>query len=258
VNRPVSLLVALSLLLLAATPAAAELTEKGDLFIRFDGGLAPNALPRSSPAPISVRIEGTIRQIAGDNPPALRHMEVAINRAGHLDTQGLPVCKRNRLRGASAAEALAACGSALVGGGGYTVRTTLPDQAETVNPGEILLFNSRDRGQETVLAQAFQSEPVPLERIFVFKIRHRRRGAYGYTVAADVPVGLSRHGYLKSIYLHLGRTYTYRGRRHSYLSAACPAPAGFGVASFPFAHASMSFVDGRTLASTLNRSCRVR
>jgi hypothetical protein len=257
-RRAVYFLAVLSLVLLAPAPAGAELTEKGNLFIRFDGALTPNALPRQSRVPISVRIEGMIRQIGGDSPPALRQMEVAINRAGHLDTKGLPVCKRNRLRGASSAEAIEACGSALVGDGGYTVGTTLPDQADTVSPGEILLFNSRNRGQATVLAQAFQSEPVPLERIFVFKIRHRRRGAYGYTVAADVPVGLSRHGYLKSIYLHLGRTYAYRGRRHSYLSAACPAPAGFSVAVFPFAHASMSFVDGRTLASTLTRSCRVR
>ena len=50
----------------------------------------------------------------------------------------------------------------------------------------------------------------------------------------------------------------YRGQRRSYLSATCDAPAGFPGATFPFAHASMTFADGRTLSSTLTRSCKVR
>lgn len=245
-----------ALLLAGATPAQAELSQKGNLFIRFAGGISPSALPRSTPAPVSVRVEGTIRKIGGDDPPALSHMEVALNRAGHLDTKGLPICKQSRIRHANTTEAIAACGSALVGSGGFTVRTNLPDQETTVTPGEILLFNGRSHGHTAVLAHAFQTEPVPIERLFVFDVRHTR-GTYGTVVSAKVPTGLSRYGYLSSIYLHLGRTYSYRGKRHSYLSASCSAPAGFNQALFPFAHASMSFDDGRTLSSTISRTCRV-
>jgi len=60
------------------------------------------------------------------------------------------------------------------------------------------------------------------------------------------------------ISLHLHRTYLFHNRLHSYLSAACSAPAGFTLASFPFAHASMTFADGQMLSSTLTRTCRVR
>jgi len=252
-----ALLVALLLLFTGATPAQAALTQKGNLFIRFDGGISPIALPRHERAPLSVRVEGTIRQLGGDSPPALRHMEVAINRAGHLETGGLPICKQSRIRSATAAEVLAACGASLVGSGGYTVHTTLPDQTDIVSPGEILLFNSRDHGQSAILAQASQTEPVPIERVFVFHIRHSG-GTYGTVIDADVPAGLSRHGYLKSIYLHLGRNYSSRGQRRSYLSASCAAPAGVRQALFPFARASMSFDDGRTLSSVISRTCRVR
>lgn len=256
--RAALLLLASPLFLLAGISSAqAALAQKGNLFIRFDGGISPRALPRHELAPVSVRVEGTIRQIGGDSPPALRHMEVAINRAGHLETRGLPVCKQSRIRSVTTAEAIAACGSSLVGSGGYTVRTTLPDQSDIVTPGEILLFNSRYRGHTAVLARAFETEPLPIERVFVFRISHSG-GTYGTTVSAEVPAGLSRHGYLHSIYLNLGRTYSYRGVRRSYLSASCAAPSGFNQALFPFAHASMSFDDGRTLSSTISRTCRVR
>ena len=45
----------LGLLFLCAPPASAELVAKGDLFVHFDGGISPNALPRDEKAPISVR-----------------------------------------------------------------------------------------------------------------------------------------------------------------------------------------------------------
>jgi hypothetical protein len=257
-SRGLSFLAALWLvLLLFSSPAHAELSQKGNLFIRFDGGIAPNALPRHTLAPVSVRVEGTIRQIGGDEPPALSHMEIALNRAGRLDTHGLAVCKQSEIRNADTTEAIAACGPALVGSGGYTVRLDLPDQEPTVTPGEILLFNGRSHGHSAIIAHAFQTEPVPGARVFIFRIHHTG-GTYGTVLSAQVPTGLSRHGYLKSIYLHLQRTYVYRGHRHSYLSASCAAPAGFDQALFPFAHASMSFAGGRTLSSTISRTCRAR
>lgn len=252
-----SVVALVTLLFASATPAQAELSQKGNLFVRFTGGISPGALPRSTAAPVSVRVEGTIRKIGGDDPPALSHMEVALNRAGRLDTKGLPICKQNRIRHADTTDAIAACGSSLVGSGGFTVRTNLPDQETTVTPGEILLFNGRSGGHAAILAHAFQSEPVPIERVFVFDIQRHSHGTYGTVVSAKVPTGISRHGYLNSIYLHLGRTYSYRGKRRSYLSASCSAPAGFSQALFPFAHASMSFDDGRTLSSTISRTCRV-
>lgn len=237
--------------------AGAALTQKGDLFIRFDGGISPKTLPRHSPVPISVRVEGTIKQIGGEDPPALNHIEIALNRAGLLETTGLPVCKQNRIRGETTAEAIATCGPALVGTGGYTVRTSLPNQEPTVSPGEVLLFNGRDHGHAAILAHVFQTEPIPVGRVFVFKIKHGH-GAYGNVVSADVPAALSSHGYLRSIYLQLQRRYTYRGKQRSYLSASCNAPAGFSQALFPFAHASMSFDDGSVLSSTISRTCRAR
>ncbi|HWO15929.1 MAG TPA: hypothetical protein VNM89_04380, partial [Solirubrobacterales bacterium] len=59
-GRPLK--IALAVTALAAVCAASafgELVQRGNLFIRFDGGITPNALPRKAPAPIAVRIEGT-------------------------------------------------------------------------------------------------------------------------------------------------------------------------------------------------------
>jgi hypothetical protein len=56
--------------------------------------------------------------------------------------------------------------------------------------------------------------------------------------------------------LRLNRRFSYRGKRRSYLSAGCPAPAGFSGASFPLVRASFGFAHGTTLTSVLTRTCK--
>jgi hypothetical protein len=237
--------------------ASAELTQKGNLFVRFDGGISPQALARRELTPIAVRIEGTIRVPAGQEHPSLRRIRIALNRSGHLDTVGLPRCRKVQIDSADTAAALAACAPSLVGSGGIVARTALPNQAPTTVRAEMLLFNAVVGGRSAILANIYQSEPSPITRLVVFKIRHSG-GPFGTVITGEIPPSITRNGFLKSIFLSLERRYVFRGRQRSYLGAACSAPAGFTVASFPFANASMSFDDGRTLSSTLTRTCRVK
>ena len=244
------------LLAFGAASAFGELVQKGNIFIRFDGGLSPTALPRTVRAPVGLRIEGRIRGLGGERPPRLRRIKIALNRGGRLRTRGLPVCRRKRLGVPTSAEALARCGPALVGAGGIVLRTALANQPAATLRGELLLFNSVVHRRPAILGHIFVANPTPATVLVVFEIR-RRAGAFGTTITAQLPPAVTRNVTLKSIFLQLKRLYTFRGERRSYLSAACAAPSGFPGATFPFARVSMIFGDGRNLSSTLIRSCRV-
>jgi hypothetical protein len=257
--RRVAVLLALMLGLLCATGvlARAELTASGNLFITFNGGIAPDALPRHRAAPITVSMAGKVRTLSGDKPPPLRNVTIALNRAGVLDTQGLPTCAKGQLEGSTGAQALASCAGALVGRGRYRARTTFPEQPTEATVGTILAFNAKLHGRQAILGQVYSIEPARSTSVIVFEIRHPA-GTFGTVLSGSVPSGLSKYSYLKRISLSLHRTYSYHGRLHSYLSAPCSAPAGLSKAAFPFVHASLSFADGRTLSATLTRTCKVR
>jgi hypothetical protein len=242
---------------LAASAANAELIERGDLFVKFRGGIFPAALPRHVKAPIRVSVDGTIKTLSGAQPPALRQISIAINRGGRVDTRGLPTCHRSEIEPATAREALAACRPALIGEGRYAAALALPEQASFPLQGRVLAFNAVVDGGRAILAHVYGNYPVPTSRVFVFRIR-RTQGTFGTVFTAALPVSLNRHGYLKKISLDLRRQFVYRGRKRSYLTAACAAPAGFNTAVFPFVRVGMTFDDGRRLSSTLIRSCRVQ
>ena len=250
------MLIAAALLALIVPLAQAELIERGDLFVNFKGGIAPNALPRTTPAPISVSVAGTVKTLSGERPPALRQIKIELNRGGRLDSSGLPRCRYGQLVAATPVQAMAACGDALVGEGLYRAQTAFPEQETFPSEGHILAFNAVYGGSSAILAHIYGHAPVPISRIVVFHIRHSP-GAFGTVLTGNLPDAVNHYGYVVGIGLRLFRRFEVHGQPRSYLSAACAAPAGFPSAVFPFARASMSFADGRTLSSTLTRSCRV-
>jgi hypothetical protein len=242
---------------LCASLAHAELTARGDLFVKFSGGITPDALPRDVRAPIAIQVAGTVRTLSGERPPALRGISISINRGGRLDARGLPLCQRREIEPSSTQEALARCGPALVGGGSYDADVAFPEQSAFPSHGRVLAFNALVGGKRAILAHVYGASPIPITRIIVFRIRETS-GTYGTILTGSLPASTNRWGYLRRINLSLHRNFTYKGQRRSYLSAACAAPAGFPGATFPFARASMRFADGRTLSSVLTRSCKVR
>jgi len=240
-----------------ASLAHAELVERGNLFVKFSGGIDPTLLPRHEPAPITVRVDGTVRTLTGERPPALRFISIAINRGGQIETKGLPLCRRSQIEVTTSARALKACGDALVGSGRYKAGVSFPEQDAFPLQGRILAFNARVHGQRAILAHIYGDNPYPNSRIFVFHIR-KTQGTYGTVLTAALPKAINRNGYLKRIVLNLRRDYIYKGEKHSYLTAACGAPAGSRIGVFPFVRVAMTFADGRKLASTLIRTCQVR
>jgi hypothetical protein len=244
-------------LVCGASMASAELVERGDLFVKFSGGIDPTSLPRHEHAPITVRVDGTVKTLSGDTPPALRFISIAINRGGRIETEGLPRCQRSQIEASTSKRALAACGEALVGSGRYKAGVSFPEQTTFPLQGRILAFNAIVDGQRAILAHIYGNKPYPNSRIFVFHIRESG-GTYGNVLTAALPKALNRNGYLKRIVLNLRRDYVSHGQRHSYLTAACGAPPGSRIGVFPFVRVGMTFADGRKLASTLIRTCQVR
>jgi hypothetical protein len=225
--------------------------------VSLDGSIAPRSLPRHRPAPISVLLEGTVRGEGGKLPPRLDRIELAFGARGGLDATGLPRCPRSRLRNATRQQALARCGSALVGRGSLQAEVPLdPDRPLLADAG-LLAFNGRAGGRPAVWVHAYSASP-PVSFVLPFYLRRQRSGTFGILLRAPVAAALGRWPQLRGFQLRLGRGYRAGGERHSYLNASCPLPPRFHAFSVPFARATYSFAAGPTLSTTILRRCSVR
>lgn len=244
----------LSAALLVST-APGEVAQKGNLRVAFKGEISPRKLPRNGGAPISVSMSGAIATLDGAQPPALDTFQVALNRAGKLDTKDLPKCSLHEIQPSSTVGAQRACGDAMVGQGSFSASVAIPEQSPFPSTGKLLAFNGVQGGKPVIFAHIYGTEPIPTSFTLPLKIS-AAKGTYGTVLTGSLPKVSANIAFVTGISLKLGRTFHVGKEPRGYISAGCPAPKGFTAASFSLARASFAFADGRTLSSVLNRSCR--
>ncbi len=235
--------------------SASEVFQQAGVRVKVDGELAPTALPRRGAAGVHVSLDTEIAAAAGGTPPQLRQIAIAINRNGHFEPHGLPVCRLAQIQPSSNDGALAACRGSLVGQGSFSADVKLPQQSPFPSAGKVLAFNGRLHGRPVILAHVFGTDPVPTSFTLPFAIAPSK-GTYGTVLRATVPE--TTGGFITGLRLNLGRSFRAGAERRNYISAGCPAPAGFPGAVFPLARTSFSFAGGPKLTTVMTRSCKVR
>lgn len=250
--RRAAILAALAAAALLAAPAPAVQLRAGDILITADGGFAPKALPRDRDAPVVLHGGGRISTVSGRPPPVLKTITIEFDRHGSVDTTGLPTCRLDRLEATTTKTARRVCGDALVGSGFGRAEVALPEQDPFPVSSPILLFNGPpEHGDPTVIAHAYITQPVPVTFVIPIVIERIHKGLYGYRTSAAIPKIANGYGVPAAGFLRVGRRWTYRGRRHSYVNARC-------ANGRLQARGEFSFDDGTELSGTFLRPCRVR
>jgi hypothetical protein len=250
-------LAALALLAgLGAGLAHAERTQHGNLIASLDGGLSPLKLPRHRPAPVALHLEGGLQTADGSLLPRVTRMELGLPGQGVLFTRGLPLCPQHRLRNAKRAEALAACGSALLGHGRLEAEVLIPHQPPFTINAHLLAFNGRVHGHRAVILHGVATDPPTV--VDVPFLIHRGSGRFGTALVANLPRALGPLPHLAHFEMVLSRHFSYRGRSRSYLSATCPIPDSFSAGFYSFARSAYTLAGGAHISTAIARSCRAR
>jgi hypothetical protein len=227
--------------------AVSEVVQKGGVRVSVAGGIAPKSLPRRGSAPVSVSLAGHIAPIKKGQLPKLESISVAINSNGTLNNRRVPTCRLGHISPSTNTQALTACRSSLVGEGHFSADVKIPEQSPFPSEGKVLAFNGKYKGHPAIFAHIYGTKPVPTSYVLPFVITSTH-GTYGTILEASLPRVTGEWGYVTGVSLDLDP---------SYLSAGCPAPAGFNSAVFPLMRASFGFDGGLRLVSTLNRNCQV-
>jgi hypothetical protein len=251
-RRRLALVLGSLVFLALATSASGLRLRAGDIVIYADGGFAPTRLPQHEDAPITIHGGVRITTISGALPPILETIEVEFDRHGSVDTTGLPVCREGQLEATTVEQARKNCAGAIVGSGRGSAIVKFPEQAPIKASSPITIFNGPEKnGNPTVLAHAYLTYPIVTTFIVPVVIEKIHKGLYGYRTKATIPKIANGAGIPISGSLKVGKQWTYRGVRHSYVNARCET----GRLQ---ARGQVRFKDGTYLSGTFLRPCQVR
>ncbi|MBA3867118.1 MAG: hypothetical protein H0X42_12365 [Solirubrobacterales bacterium] len=235
----------------AATVYALTL-HAGDLVIEAEGGFSPKALPRHTNAPITLHGGGKLSTASGALPPVLKELTILFDRHGSVVTTGLEVCTKGKLAATDTKTARSTCPGAIVGEGLGSAVVKFPEQGAIKASSPITLFNGPPKhGDPTVLAHAYLRVPAPTTYIVPVVIETIHEGIYGYRTKATIPPIAGGAGVPISGSLKIGKKWTYKGKKYSYVNARCETGRLQARGEFAFA-------DGTRLSGTFLRPCTVR
>lgn len=212
-----------ALVVVATAFAKPETVRVGNLILIDNGGIAPTKLPRHEQAPIAADINGQIKTADGSHPPAIEAVVADFDKSIEVNAKGLPVCSKAQIVARSTASAEKACPDAIVGRGQATVEVAFPEQAPFGAKGPIVLFNGGVEGGTTLLfIHTYVAVPAPTAVVATVKISKIHRGHFGLHSVSDIPAIAGGAGSVTRFQITIDRSFTYKSRKESYLTASCP------------------------------------
>ncbi len=247
----VLLCVAIASACLAGTAGAIRM-QVGDIVVNGDGQVIPSKLPKLENAPIRLKMHGRLGTVSGALPPVFERLRLEVDGEGEIETRGLPVCPAAKLQSTDVRTARRLCPNSIIGTGTGRAIIAFPEQRGIDVTSPLTLFNGPNgAGRWTIYVHAFITVPVPAAIVITVHIERIDNGPYGYEVEAVLPKIAGGAGIPISAELEVGHTWTYAGRRYSYLNGRCED----GKLQ---ARGEFSFKDGTLLNGSFLKPCSVR
>lgn len=211
-------------LLATSGVAPAIVLREGSIEVIGEGGFTPTTLPKHDYAPITLHGEGKIGTTDGSLPPILKTLTVWYDKHGEVVTKGLPYCTKNKLAATTTATARKVCAGSIVGEGYGTAVIAFPEQRPFKASSPITIFNAAPHdGNPTVLAHAYLSVPAPTTYIVPVEIQKVHAGPFGFRTEAKIPQIAGGAGIPLEGRLTIGKRWTFKGQKLSYVNAGCPS-----------------------------------
>jgi hypothetical protein len=226
--------------------------QAGNIIVDGQGGFTPTALPKNKDAPIEIFGSGKLSTADGELPPVLKNIQFEFDKHGSVDTTGLPKCSAGRLQATTVKTARKLCPGAIVGTGQGHAIVKFPEQAPIPANSPITIFNGpKINGDPSVLAHAYITVPAPVAIVIPVRIETISNGRYGYRVNTEIPKLAGGYGIPISGSIKVGRKWTFKGKKHSFVNARCADGRLQAIGTF-------GFKDGTLMKGSFLSPCQIR
>jgi hypothetical protein len=230
-----------------AMAAKDTVVRAGTLILTIDGssGVTPKALSKSKYTPVAFTAAGSVRTTDGTQPPPLKEVLLDAKNAA-VDVKGYPTCTSGALQARDTAAVKKACPDSIIGTGTTTVAVAFPEQAPIPAHSPLLVFNGGTSGGTTTFyIHAYLTQPITTAIVTTVKIKKSGSGLKSVTTVPKIAGG---SGSVTDFSLKIDKKFTYKGQKHSVLSAKC-------IGGKIQAHVTSKFYDNSQLSADVLRTC---
>lgn len=250
-------LVAAALAAIAAAAIAASAAIAGPTVSGPDGNIqsieatvSPKKLSKSGPTPVTLHVTTKTGTTAGADAVPVPAVEAVVDfdKNTKLFTKGVPTCEIGKLQSASTEIALRECGKAKIGSGSATALIPVGTRVFT-EPTTVTAFNGVPQGgKPVVLLHTYGVAPVQTTLVLSGVITNYGKQGYGPRLTVSIPLLVGGTGALTEFQTSIGKTFSYKGKKRSYVSAECrKSPLR--------ARGAFTYLDGQSLTATATQAC---
>lgn len=219
----------------------------------IEASVSPKALYRkaASPATLSVEVKTGSSTAANGVPSPATHDVIDFDRNLSLATKGLPTCKAAQLQNTTTEAAKKACGNAVIGSG--TAMTLIPLGTLYHEPTTVTAFNGAPQGgKPVVLLHAYGLAPVQTTLVLVGTVTNLGKEGYGPRLDVTVPPIAGGFGAITDFKVKIHKTWTYKGKKMSFVNAKCPASRKLKY------RGAFTYHDGTTIDASTAQACTAK
>lgn len=185
--------------------------------------ISPQRLPKAELAPITLDIRTKTTKQANPSEPPVPAVKAIIDfdKGLKIFSKGYPTCNAGDIQSDSTEAALEACKRAKIGTGDATALIRLEPKIFT-EPTTVTAFNGRPQGgKPVILLHSYGQTPVQTTFVLVGVVTNFGKEGYGPRLTVNIPTIAGGAGALTEFHAKIFKKFTYKGKKRSYVSAAC-------------------------------------
>lgn len=211
---------------------------------------APKKLSKTKPTQATLEVTTATSRPSdpsGVPVPAVRAI-VDFPKDVTLFSKGYPTCDPASLQNTSTEIALEACKKAKIGAG--TASAVLPVGGKVFPVAQtVTAFNGvPEGGKPVIVLHAYGTSPIQTTLVLVGTVTRLNKEGFGPRLDINVPLLAGGAGALTGFHVKIFKTFSYKGKKRSYVSAVCSSKKWKSRGEFVFR-------DGESLTPSVTQKC---
>jgi len=211
---------------------------------------SPQKLSKKQAEPVSLEVKtATSSQTAANGVPvpAVRAI-IDFPKGLKIFSKGYPTCDPAVLQNTSTEKALEECKRAKLGTGQGSADLVVGEKVFPVVTG-ITAFNGVPQGgKPVILLHNYSATPIQTTLVLIGVVKSLNKGAFGSRLDVEIPLIAGGQGALTSFGVKIFKTFSYKGKKRSYVSLSCPSKKWKTRGQFVFR-------DGESLTPEVTQKC---